>query len=217
MWVKGTLGRSSSSKSGWETAWLPQPPRLVEGGPCVLVCPRSSRDRVGARLDGWIPRTPSRGLAARVVELRCMSLYSGCCRSSVPETLLPLWLTMPSYTSTTPAVLAVRHVSTGKGVNLTCVRSVVRPLGIRPYLCQVILAVRHASTGEGVDLTCVRSVVRPLAPPYLCPTSFPHRVDHVDGPVVRGREDVVAMSSFALSWGITYHMHTSHFLTAATC
>ncbi|RRT76851.1 hypothetical protein B296_00026479 [Ensete ventricosum] len=44
---------------------------------------------------------------------------------------------MPSYTSTTPAVLAVRHASTGKGVGLTCVRSTVRPPGIRPYLCQV--------------------------------------------------------------------------------
>ncbi|RWV82699.1 hypothetical protein BHE74_00047622 [Ensete ventricosum] len=52
-------------------------------------------------------------------------------------TLLPLWLTMPSYTSTTPAVLAVRHASIGKVVDLTCVRSAVRPLGIRPYLCQV--------------------------------------------------------------------------------
>ncbi|RZR85694.1 hypothetical protein BHM03_00012713 [Ensete ventricosum] len=52
-------------------------------------------------------------------------------------TLLSLWLTMPSYTSPTPAVLAVRHASTGKGVDLTYVRSVVRPLGIRPYLCQV--------------------------------------------------------------------------------
>ncbi|RWV90340.1 hypothetical protein GW17_00047466 [Ensete ventricosum] len=38
-------------------------------GPCALVHPRSSRDGVDARLDGWIPRTPSRGLAAGVVEL----------------------------------------------------------------------------------------------------------------------------------------------------
>ncbi|RWW24204.1 hypothetical protein GW17_00011528 [Ensete ventricosum] len=37
----------------------------------------------------------------------------------------------------------------------------------------------------GVDLTCVRSTVRSLAPPYLRPTSFPRRVSHVDGPVVR--------------------------------
>ncbi|RRT35300.1 hypothetical protein B296_00057952 [Ensete ventricosum] len=44
---------------------------------------------------------------------------------------------MPLYTSTTPVVLAVRHASTGKGVGLTCVRSTVRPLGVRPYLCQV--------------------------------------------------------------------------------
>ncbi|RWW46035.1 hypothetical protein BHE74_00048087 [Ensete ventricosum] len=52
-------------------------------------------------------------------------------------TWLPLWLTIPSYTSTTPAVLAVRDGSTGKGIGLTCVRSTVRPLGIRSYLCQV--------------------------------------------------------------------------------
>ncbi|RZS03292.1 hypothetical protein BHM03_00033459 [Ensete ventricosum] len=44
---------------------------------------------------------------------------------------------MPSYPSTTPVVLAVRHASAGKGVDLTCVRSVIRPLGCRPYLCQV--------------------------------------------------------------------------------
>ncbi|RZS15968.1 hypothetical protein BHM03_00047895 [Ensete ventricosum] len=52
-------------------------------------------------------------------------------------TWLPLWLTMPSYISTTPVVLVMRDASTGKGIGLTCVRSVVRPLGIRPYLCQV--------------------------------------------------------------------------------
>ncbi|RWW53481.1 hypothetical protein BHE74_00040024 [Ensete ventricosum] len=44
---------------------------------------------------------------------------------------------MSSYPSTTLAVLAVRHASAGKGVDLTCVRSVVRSLGCRPYLCQV--------------------------------------------------------------------------------
>ncbi|RRT31581.1 hypothetical protein B296_00047188 [Ensete ventricosum] len=43
-------------------------------------------------------------------------------------TLLPLWLIIPSYPSTTPVVLAVRHAFVGKGVDLTCVRSVVRPL-----------------------------------------------------------------------------------------
>ncbi|RRT42302.1 hypothetical protein B296_00048105 [Ensete ventricosum] len=39
--------------------------------------------------------------------------------------------------STTLAVLAVRDASTGEGIGLICVRSVVRPLGYRPYLCQV--------------------------------------------------------------------------------
>ncbi|RRT34216.1 hypothetical protein B296_00056341 [Ensete ventricosum] len=63
-----------------------------------------------------------------------------------------------------------------------------------------VLAVRHASTGKDVNLTYVRSVVRPLAPPFLRLTSFPHRVGHVGRPVVRGREDVAARSSFALSF-----------------
>ncbi|RWW04232.1 hypothetical protein GW17_00032549, partial [Ensete ventricosum] len=62
-------------------------------------------------------------------------------------TLLPLWLTMSSYPSTTPAVLVVRHASAG-----------------RPY--------------------------DRWRPPYLHPTSFPRRVDHIGGPVVRGRKDV---------------------------
>ncbi|RRT40923.1 hypothetical protein B296_00035025 [Ensete ventricosum] len=52
-------------------------------------------------------------------------------------TLLPSWLIMPSYPSTTPVVLTVRHASAGKDVDLTYVRLAVRPLGIRPYLCQV--------------------------------------------------------------------------------
>ncbi|RWW41938.1 hypothetical protein BHE74_00052545 [Ensete ventricosum] len=52
-------------------------------------------------------------------------------------TWLPLWLTLSSYASTTPVVLAMRDASTGRGIGLTCVRSAVRPLGIRPYLCQV--------------------------------------------------------------------------------
>ncbi|RRT59809.1 hypothetical protein B296_00037466 [Ensete ventricosum] len=54
----------------------------------------------------------------------------------------------------------------------------------------VVLAVGHASAGKSVDLTCVRPVVRPVAPPYLRPASFPRRVGHVDGPVVRGRTDI---------------------------
>ncbi|RRT57502.1 hypothetical protein B296_00025910 [Ensete ventricosum] len=52
-------------------------------------------------------------------------------------TRLPLWLTLSSYASTTPIVLAVRDASTGEGIGLTCVRSAIRFLGYRPYLCQV--------------------------------------------------------------------------------
>ncbi|RWW69646.1 hypothetical protein BHE74_00022742 [Ensete ventricosum] len=65
-------------------------------------------------------------------------------------TRLPLWLTLSSYASTTPIVLAVGRTTAGVsalvvsgrpydrwGFDLTCARSAVRPLGIRPYLCQV--------------------------------------------------------------------------------
>ncbi|RWV78233.1 hypothetical protein GW17_00060825 [Ensete ventricosum] len=48
-----------------------------------------------------------------------------------------MWLTLSSYASTMPVVLTVRDASTGEGISLTCVRSVVRLLGYRPYLCQV--------------------------------------------------------------------------------
>ncbi|RZS14376.1 hypothetical protein BHM03_00046057 [Ensete ventricosum] len=65
-----------------------------------------------------------------------------------------------------------------RGVDLTYVRSDVRPLGIRPYLCQV---------------GCMTAGAPTLA------SSFPRRVDHVDGPVVRGRENVTTNSSFAIS------------------
>ncbi|RWW34639.1 hypothetical protein GW17_00000593 [Ensete ventricosum] len=52
-------------------------------------------------------------------------------------TRLPLWLTLSSYASTTPVVVAVRDAFTGRGIGLPCVRSTVRPLGYRPYRCQV--------------------------------------------------------------------------------
>ncbi|RWW18613.1 hypothetical protein GW17_00017389 [Ensete ventricosum] len=52
----------------------------------------------------------------------------------------------------------------------------------------------------GFGLTCVKSATRPLAPPYLRPTSFPRRVGHVGGPVIRGSEDVAARSSCAISF-----------------
>ncbi|RWW54738.1 hypothetical protein BHE74_00038658 [Ensete ventricosum] len=121
------------------------------GCPCVQVHPWSSRDGVDAPLDGWIPRTPSRRLAAGVVELGKGGGTSGAYIVSVVShpyltTLLPLWLTMSSCPSTTPVVLVVRHVSAGKGVDLTCVKSTVRPLRCRPYLCQVDHTIAGVST-----------------------------------------------------------------------
>ncbi|RZS10258.1 hypothetical protein BHM03_00041451 [Ensete ventricosum] len=82
----------------------------------------SSSGRVGSRRD------PSDGQVSSVVDfydpfvpLRCKSLYSGRCRSFVPGNLVAL----VAY----PVVLAVRDASTDRGIDLTRVRSAVRPLG----------------------------------------------------------------------------------------
>ncbi|RZS24747.1 hypothetical protein BHM03_00057860 [Ensete ventricosum] len=103
--------------------------------PCALARPRSSRYGAGARPDGWYLRVRLGKSAAGMVELGSGGM--GVVDHPYMATWLPLWLTMPSYTPTTPDVLTVRDASTGKGISLTCVRSAVRPLGIRPYLCQV--------------------------------------------------------------------------------
>ncbi|RWW65296.1 hypothetical protein BHE74_00027404 [Ensete ventricosum] len=84
-------------------------------------------------------------------------------------------------------------------IGIICVRLVVRPLGIWPYLCQV----GHTTAGVsalpvlgrpydrwGFGLTYARSVARLLAPSNMRPTSFLHWVDHIDGPIVRRSDDV---------------------------
>ncbi|RRT59494.1 hypothetical protein B296_00041198 [Ensete ventricosum] len=86
-------------------------------------------------------------------------------------TRLPLWLTLSSYASTTPVVLAVRDASTG-----------------RPY------------DRWGFGFTSARSTARPLAPPYLRPTSLSCWVGHVGGPIVRRSDDVAARSLCAISF-----------------
>ncbi|RWW45589.1 hypothetical protein BHE74_00048557, partial [Ensete ventricosum] len=55
---------------------------------CALARSRSSRYRVGARSDGWNLGVRLGKLTAGMVELE--SLYSGCCRSSVPGNLAAL-------------------------------------------------------------------------------------------------------------------------------
>ncbi|RRT31626.1 hypothetical protein B296_00045660 [Ensete ventricosum] len=75
------------------------------------------------------------GSGSRLLEW-CKSLYSGCCRSSVPGNPVALVAYL--------VVVRFHHARCpcGRlydywGIGLTCVRSVVRPLGIRPYMCQV--------------------------------------------------------------------------------
>ncbi|RWW44500.1 hypothetical protein BHE74_00049732 [Ensete ventricosum] len=76
--------------------------------------------------------------AAGVVEGRSEGASTGVYIAGVVDhpylaTWLPMWLTMLPHTSTMSVVLAVGHASTGKGVGLTCVRPVVRPVA-PPYL-----------------------------------------------------------------------------------
>ncbi|RRT64031.1 hypothetical protein B296_00027060 [Ensete ventricosum] len=72
-----------------------------------------------------------------------------------------------------------------------------------PQLGSIADSCKKVGSGRfptGVDLTCVRSTVRPLMPPYLRQTGFPRRVGHIGGPVARGREDVAARSTSAISF-----------------
>ncbi|RRT37640.1 hypothetical protein B296_00059009 [Ensete ventricosum] len=98
-----------------------------------------SNDQVSLVVDFSIP-LPRRGAGAYIV---------GVVGHPYLTTLLPLWLTMPSYTSTTPAVLAVGRTTAGA--------------------------------------------------PILAFDQLPASISYVGGPVVRGREDVAARSSFAIS------------------
>ncbi|RWV78791.1 hypothetical protein GW17_00060183, partial [Ensete ventricosum] len=94
-------------------------------GPCALARPRSAQCGVGVRSDGWNPGVRLGKSAAGMVEVgqeeapqvgsgvdSCKEVGSGAYIVGVVDhpyltTWSPLWLTMPSYTSTTPAVLAM--------------------------------------------------------------------------------------------------------------
>ncbi|RWW44305.1 hypothetical protein BHE74_00049947 [Ensete ventricosum] len=96
----------------------------------------------GSRLLEWWSSGQEEVLQLGSVADSCKMVGSGAYIVGVVDhlylaTRLPLWLTLSSYASTTPVVLAVRDASTGRGISITCIRSVVRPLGYRPYLCQV--------------------------------------------------------------------------------
>ncbi|RZR95512.1 hypothetical protein BHM03_00024373 [Ensete ventricosum] len=93
--------------------------------PCALARPRSAQCGVGVRSDGWNPGVRLGKSAAGMVEVgqeeapqvgsgvdSCKEVGSGAYIVGVVDhpyltTWSPLWLTMPSYTSTTPAVLAM--------------------------------------------------------------------------------------------------------------
>ncbi|RRT44960.1 hypothetical protein B296_00054543, partial [Ensete ventricosum] len=148
----------------------------------AIVSVRSWSSRIGRNLGVRLGKS-----AAGVVERGSEGGFTGAYIVGVVDhpymaTWLPLWLTMLSHTFTMP----------------------------------VVLAVAHASACKGVGLTCVRPVVRPLAPPYLRPASFLRRVDHVGGPVVRGRADVAAMSPSAISIVCLKHYISSSVIKGLT-
>ncbi|RWW69214.1 hypothetical protein BHE74_00023204 [Ensete ventricosum] len=183
-WYLGVrLGKSAAGMVKYSSSGRPLTPARRSGWA------GSRRDPSDVKLVQWLvfaiplPRRGARAYIVSVVDHPYLA------------TRLPLWLTLSSYASTTPVVLAVRDASTGRGIGLTCVRSVVRPLGIgltsarlavrslgiRPYLCQV----GRTTTGA----------------PYLRPTSFPRWVGHIDEPVVRRSDDVAAKSLCVISYG----------------
>ncbi|RWW26689.1 hypothetical protein GW17_00008914, partial [Ensete ventricosum] len=92
--------------------------------PCALARPRSTRCGVGAQSDGWYLGVRFRKSVAGMVELgstadSCKKVGSGTRAYIVGvvdhpylATQLPLWLTLSSYASTTPVVLAVDRTTT---------------------------------------------------------------------------------------------------------
>ncbi|RWW50873.1 hypothetical protein BHE74_00042836 [Ensete ventricosum] len=95
---------------------------------------------------------------------RGWSLYSGCCRSSVPGNPVAL----VAY----PVVVRFHHVCRpcGRpydrwGFGLTCARSAVRPLGIRPYLCQVGRTITGAPIPASDQLTVLGRLYRQTSCP----------------------------------------------------
>ncbi|RZR98720.1 hypothetical protein BHM03_00028142 [Ensete ventricosum] len=119
---------------------------------------RSGREPAPAKRSGRVSsrRDPSDDQVSLVVDFSILlprrgaeAYIVGAVGHPYLATLLPLWLTMSSYPSTTPAVLAVGRTIAGA--------------------------------------------------PILASDQLPRLVGHVDGPVVRGREDVAARSLFAIS------------------
>ncbi|RWW75089.1 hypothetical protein BHE74_00016912 [Ensete ventricosum] len=91
----------------------------INARPCALARPWSSRYEVGAQPDGWYLRVRLGKSDAGMVELESGGTYIvGVVDHPYLTTWLPLWLTMSSYTSTTPAVLAPGKWS-GVGANPT--------------------------------------------------------------------------------------------------
>ncbi|RZS28274.1 hypothetical protein BHM03_00061848 [Ensete ventricosum] len=74
-------------------------------------------------------------------------------------TLLPLWLTIPSYPPAMLVVLAMRRAFAGGDVNLTCVRSAVRALAPPVYPVGYLRRVGHVGgpAVRGCDDLAARS------------------------------------------------------------
>ncbi|RZR95596.1 hypothetical protein BHM03_00024449 [Ensete ventricosum] len=139
---------------------------------------------------------------------RMKEVETGCRKSSVPGNQVAI----VAY----PVVVRYQHARGPCGrsydrycIGITYVKSVVRPLAYRHYLCQV----GRTTVGDsalpvsgrpydrwGFGLTCAKSTARLLVPSYLCPTSFLRWVDHVGGPIVRRSDDVASKSLCVISF-----------------
>ncbi|RWW69587.1 hypothetical protein BHE74_00022801 [Ensete ventricosum] len=96
---------------------------VFTSSPCALARPQSFRHGVGARSDGWTLGVRFRRLAVGVVELGSGGGAGAFIVSVVGHSylisLLSLLLTMPSYLSTMPTVLALALSSGSSGIDLT--------------------------------------------------------------------------------------------------
>ncbi|RZS21877.1 hypothetical protein BHM03_00054575 [Ensete ventricosum] len=83
--------------------------------PCALARSWSSRRRVGARVGGKEPQIRLERSAARVVGLRCKSLYSNSNGYPYLNPLSYLLLTIPLHLTTPSVVLAARRAPAAEG------------------------------------------------------------------------------------------------------
>ncbi|RWV84675.1 hypothetical protein GW17_00053591 [Ensete ventricosum] len=96
---------------------------------------------------------------------------------------------MPSYPPTMLAVLAMRRAFAGRGVDLTCVRSAVRPLAPPVYPTGYLRRVGHVGgpAVRGCDDLATRSA--------FVISFFPSREDLLEAPDEGAEDEVLCLTA----------------------